>query len=125
MYASLRAVPYDKPPWSTRYPALARILHEHPQAPLGNVVADNVSVRSTWRDPDRKYVQIADNFITEEDPGFVDAAYMDFRLKDDSIVYRKISAFKKIPFDKIGPYQDAYRETWPCRDGASSRPSAR
>ena len=39
MYETLRRVPFDKPPWSTRYPKLARILDEIPQAPLGNVVA--------------------------------------------------------------------------------------
>ena len=113
MYEPLRRWRHTEPPWSTRYPRLARILQEHPQAPLGNVVARNVSYRSSWHDPDRKYVRLRDNFITDEDPGFADAAKMDFRLKDDSIVYRKVPGFKKIPFEKIGPYRDEYRATWP------------
>ncbi len=127
MYEKLRAVPYQKPPWSTRYPALARILEEIPQAPLGNVLARNVSYRSNWRDPekvcretftnhiDRKYMTIADNFVTEEDPGFVDAARMDFRLRDDSVVYQKAPGFKEIPFEKIGLYRDEYRAAWPAK----------
>jgi hypothetical protein len=125
MYDKLKAVNHDKPPWSARYPRLASILDEIPQAPLGNVLARNVSVRSGWRDPekvcretfanniDRTYMTIEDNFVTDEDPGFVDAASMDFQLRDDSIVYKKIAGFQRIPFEKIGLYQDEYRTTWP------------
>ncbi len=113
MYEPLKRFRIKEPPWSTRYPKLARILEEHPQAPLGNVVANNVSYRGSWRDPDKKYVKIADNLITDEDPGFVDAANMNFQLRDDSIVYRKIPGFKRIPFDRIGLYRDEYRTTSP------------
>ncbi len=117
MYEPLKRFRIKQPPWSMRYPKLARILEEHPQAPLGNVVVNNVSYRSSWHDPDRKYIKVADNFITDEDPGFVDAAKMNFQLKDDSIVYRKIPVFKKIRFDKIGLYQDEFRATWPVSKG--------
>ncbi len=125
MYDKLNAVPYKEPPWSTRYPKLARILDEIPQAPLGNVLVENVSYRSGWRDPeavcravfknniDKKYVTISSNFVTEEDPGFVDAANKDFQLRDDSIIYKRIPGFMKIPFEKIGLYRDEYRATWP------------
>jgi len=113
MYEPLKQFRHDQPPWSARYPKLARILDENPQAPLGNLVVKNVSYRSSWRDPDRKYVRLEDNFITDEDPGFVDYANMNFRLKDDSIVYRKIPGFQKIPFEKIGLYADEYRATPP------------
>lgn len=119
MYEPLKRFRHTEPPWSTRYPALARILKQHPQAPLGNVVVRNVSYRSSWRDPDAKYVRLEHNLITEEDPGFVDVlpaergARRDFRLRDDSIVYQKIPGFKRIPFEKIGPYRDGYRATWP------------
>ncbi len=125
MYEDLRRWPYRKPPWSTRYPALARILEEIPQAPLGNVLANNVSVKSSWRDPeeycratsekniDRKYMEMAGNFITEEDPGFVDAAGENFQLREDSVVYRKVPGFQRIPFGKIGLYRDEFRASWP------------
>jgi hypothetical protein len=115
MYEPLKQFRHTEPPWSTRYPALARILAEHPQAPLGNVVVRNVSYRSSWHDPDAKYVRLEDNFITEEDPGFVDAAGMNFQLKDDAVVYKRIPGFQRIPFEKIGLYQDEYRATWPAR----------
>ncbi len=125
MYKKLTAVDYDKPPWSIRYPKLARILEEDPRAPLGNTLENNVSYRSGWQDPekvcratserhiDKKYMKIADNFVTEEDPGFVDVTHMNFQLRDDSVVYQKIPGFKKIPFGEIGLYQDEYRVTWP------------
>jgi hypothetical protein len=128
MYEKLTAVPYDKPPWSTRYPKLARILDEHPRAPLGNTLERNVSVRSGWRDPEKAcrqsadrnhinipYMRIRDNYVTNEDPGFVDAAGMNFGLKDDAVVYKKIPGFQRIPFDKIGPYRDTTRASWPVK----------
>ena len=126
MYQKLNAVPYRKPPWSTRYPKLARILEDTPQAPLGNVIARNVSYRSGWRDPEkvcreifaknieRKYCAIADNLELDEDPGFVDAPGLDFRLRDDSTVFRRVAGFKKIPFSEIGPYRDEYRSGLPA-----------
>ena len=125
MYDKLNAVPYKEPPWSSRYPKLARILEEIPQAPLGNVLVNNVSYRSGWRDPeaicravfknniDKKYVTISNNHVPEEDHGFFDAANENFQLKNDSIVYKKIPGFMKIPFEKIGLYRDEYRATWP------------
>ncbi len=127
MYKKLTSVPYDKPPWSTRYPKLAQILDEQPRAPLGNTLERNLSVRSGWRDPekacrassdrhvDTPYMRIRDNYVTDEDPGFVDAAGMDFALKDDAVVYKKIPGFQKIPFDKIGLHRDETRATWPVK----------
>jgi len=129
MYDQLKEVRHTQPPWSTRYPELARILDEIPQAPLGNVLVNNVSYKSSWRDPeahcrqtsqkniDRPYMKMADNFVTDEDPGFIDATNMDFRLKDDSVVYRRIPGFKRIPFERIGLYKDEYRATWPVPRG--------
>ena len=127
MYDQLKQVRYDQPPWSVRYPKLARILDEHPQAPLGNVLVNNVSYKSTWRDPEKScretsknhidtpYMRIENNYICDEDPGFVDADNMNFQLKDDSIVYQEIPGFRRIPFDKIGLYPDEFRATWPPR----------
>jgi len=49
------------------------------------------------------------NFETAEDPGFVDMAKMNFQLKDDSVVYKKVPGFQKIPFKKIGLFKDVFR----------------
>ena len=48
-------------------------------------------------------------------PGFIDAAGMNFGLKDDAVVYERIPGFQRIPFDKIGPYRDATRASWPIK----------
>lgn len=114
MYDKLRRWPYQKPPWSTRYPELATILDDAPQAPLGNTVLSNVIVRSTWRDPerycrdtsegniDRPYLRLEHNLITDDDPGFVDAAHGDFRLREDAEVFERLPGFLRIPFESIG-----------------------
>ena len=126
MFRKLSAVDYQNPPWSTRFPRLARILNEHPRAPLGNTLRSNVSISSGWRNPEtwcRKtspghinnpYMQIENNFVTAEDPGFVDADNMNFQLRDDSIVYTEIPGFQRIPFENIGLYKDEYRASWPA-----------
>ncbi len=51
-----------------------------------------------------------DNMQTQEDPGFVDAAKLNFKLKDGSVVFRTLPNFKPIPFEKIGLYNDDYRK---------------
>ncbi|MFI5385139.1 MAG: right-handed parallel beta-helix repeat-containing protein [Fimbriimonadales bacterium] len=44
--AGLNSVPYQREPWSARYPALVRILDKEPLAPSGNMLRNNVLVRS-------------------------------------------------------------------------------
>ena len=43
-----------------------------------------------------------ENWVTDHDPGFVNAAQGDFRLKPDSEVFSKLPGFQPIPFEKIG-----------------------
>jgi len=50
------------------------------------------------------------NFVTRNDPGFIDAKKMNFQLRKDSIVFQKLPSFKNIPFDKIGTFDDNYRK---------------
>jgi hypothetical protein len=115
MRQKLKQFDYKNPPWSTKYPKLVNILEERPAEPLGNVIGGNVLVRCNRRPLDEQYVKLANNFRTEEDPGFYDAAGLDFRLKSDSVVYEKVEGFEPIPFEKIGLYQDEYRATWPVK----------
>ncbi|NQT52071.1 right-handed parallel beta-helix repeat-containing protein, partial [bacterium] len=117
MYAKLKEVRHDQPPWSTRYPKLARILKENPHAPLGNVVTNNVAVRCRqWLHAFRgaeKILTMKDNFVTRDDPGFVDYAAMDFALTPDSVVKAKVPDFQQIPFERIGLVVDEYRRALP------------
>jgi len=120
MYAKLAEVRHDQPPWSERYPKLARILDEDPHAPLGNVVRKNVAVRCRrWLDVYRggeKVLKLESNLVTKDDPGFVNYAAMDFRLRPDSIVFEKVPGFEPIPFERIGLQIDEYRKALPVSE---------
>ena len=43
-----------------------------------------------------------DNWITDEDPGFVNSEMMDFELNEGAKAFEAIPGFKDIPFEKIG-----------------------
>jgi len=47
------------------------------------------------------------------DPGFVDPANRDFRLRPDSPALAM--GFKPIPIDRIGPYENPVRASWPIK----------
>lgn len=51
------------------------------------------------------FVKYENNFITDLDPGFVNMEQENFKLKENSEVYKKIPDFKPVPFDKIGLQQ--------------------
>ncbi|MEI8291150.1 MAG: right-handed parallel beta-helix repeat-containing protein [Verrucomicrobiota bacterium] len=53
------------------------------------------------------------NVSYDGDPGFVDMAKHDFRLKPDSKVFKDLPGFQPIPFDKIGLFKDEYRQQLP------------
>ena len=99
------------PPHSTKYPRLAH-LEENPDY---NFAWNNVIYKCA-RVTSREGNLLRNNYITEEDPGFIDAGAMDFTLRDDSIVFREIPEFRKIPFGEIGLYIDEYRQTLPPED---------
>ncbi len=108
-----RSVNIRKPPYSERYPGLKDWLDLLPDGktfvgmrPRRNTFDKNVLVQyeETFRLVG-KYAQcdFGDNFITQKDPGFVNAGKLDFRLKDDADVYRSLPGFQRIPFEEIGP----------------------
>ncbi len=109
-----------KPPYSEKYPELTDWLDPIPGAEheyigirprrnlmINNVVYDSKELANIHSD----YAQfeIVDNYVTDENPGFVDLAGLDMRLKADSVVFENIPDFEPIPFEKIGLYSDQYR----------------
>ncbi|MCC7491988.1 MAG: right-handed parallel beta-helix repeat-containing protein [Fimbriimonadaceae bacterium] len=50
--------------------------------------------------------------FAETDPGFVDAAAGDYRLRPDAPLLSQVG-FRPIPAEQIGLYQDRYRASWP------------
>jgi hypothetical protein len=119
---TLCGIEYNKPPYSTRYPALARILEGEPKAPEGNVIARNVCWGGRWDEIEpkaRPYLTFIDNLIGE-DPHFVDLENQNFQLRDDSPVYKL--GFQRIPIEKIGLYQDPRRASWPVEHKVREMP---
>jgi len=100
----LKAVNYDKPPYSKAYPELATYFQDHPEIPKHNDIQNNVFVNIGQLYVGKKeWGPILDNnFITREDPGFVNASELNFTLKENAEVYKKLPAFKAIPFSEIG-----------------------
>lgn len=91
-------------------------------------IRDNVSVMCrtpwTWRvvkdgkeapAPPAGYAS-GKNAAYDADPGFVDAARLDFRLKPGAQLLKDLPGFQPIPVEKIGLYTDAYRKALPTGD---------
>ncbi len=59
------------------------------------------------------------------DPQFIDYDHDDFRLKPTSPAIQKLK-FQPIPVEKIGPYADETRASWPIveAEGAREKPLA-
>ena len=114
LLAKAERLDYRKPPWSERYPKLASIMDEEPLLPLGNVVRRNVAygckrwLSAHGMDKYLDRVEFSDNLKTDDDPGFVDAAKQDFRIREDSAV-PQLPGWEKIPVERIGLYKDEYR----------------
>jgi hypothetical protein len=112
-----QSVNIKAPPYSDKYPGLRDWLELLPDGktfvgmrPRRNIFDRNVLVRydETFRLV-AKYAQcdFGSNFITSNDPGFVDAEHMNFSLREDAAVFRELPGFVKIPFEQIGPRKRA------------------
>ena len=114
MKQRLDAVPYDKPPWSERYPELLRLWQDEPGAPKGNVVETNIAVETDWENglaaSAVPFATIKSN-LTDDPVRFVDLDKRDFRLAPGSRALGM--GFKQIPVEKIGPYKSKHRASWP------------
>ncbi|NLX13901.1 MAG: right-handed parallel beta-helix repeat-containing protein [Phycisphaerales bacterium] len=100
---------YTNELYLSRYPELAIMMEE----PGINHVWRNVFFRT-----DRVVTGTIDwfdmlgNGVFEDDPGFVKAEAGDLRLQPDASLFNSV-AFRPIPVERIGLYEDAYRATWP------------
>jgi hypothetical protein len=109
-----------KPPYSTKYPKLTDWLGLMEDGktyvgmhPRRNLFENNLIYRydETYRlVGEYAQFEIKNNFIALADPGFIDPKNLNFQLKDGSIVFERIPGFEKIPFKKIGIYEDEYRK---------------
>ena len=109
----LKEVDITKPPYTTRYPELVGFMDPKPGQVRVNRAVRNVFVRCAEVSGGNWQVQPEENWITADDPGFVDIARENFQLRDDSEVFAKLPGFQAIPFGKIGLVRSALRPVTP------------
>ena len=81
--------------------------------PRRNVFDKNVLVKyeETFRLVGKHaQTEFGENYITDKDPGFVDAERLNFQLKDTSVIYKELPGFERIPFENIGPRKSEDRK---------------
>lgn len=104
-----------------RYPELKRLGTE----PGLNFARRNLFWRcgpmfTTYGKPSADKFELLDNLeYPTGDPGFVDAAKGDFRLKPGAEAVSRIG-FRPIPFEEIGLYPHPLRATWPVETDLSA-----
>ncbi len=143
----LNGVRYSEPPYSTRYPTLAKMLDDEPTLPKGNILRGNIfwqgdgeNLRRTGWDkpPESKSWQNAwwhhiqrsacdlvtiENNMIDIAPKLVDEKAQNFQLRDDSPAWKL--GFERIPFENIGLYQDENRTSWPVEHAVTPLPEYR
>mgnify|MGYP001604463470 FL=1 len=106
LYINLKRIPYENKIWSNKYPQLIYILKNgNPGIPNNNVIRNNLLYQTTISLISKsviKYGNINNNNLYKVNPGFVNSAKMDFRLRKSSIIYKQIEDLKIIPFKNIG-----------------------
>ncbi len=99
----LEEVDITRPPYTTHYPALVGFMDPHPGQVRVNRARNNVLVRCDQTSSGNWQVSDQENWITDKDPGFMNAQTGDYRLKPNSEVFKRLPGFKPIPFDRMGP----------------------
>lgn len=73
----------------------------------------------------RAHWDLLDNAeFRDADPGFVDAARADYRLRPDAPVLARVP-FRPLPLEAIGLYPDPYRARWPVEGAPAKAPESR
>ena len=113
-YNSLFQVPYNKPPYSEKYPKLAKALDFFPGTPHGNVVFDNLYYNSGKPNIAVSVLENAERFENNIDISegvtFSDPENHDYTIKQGDPILEKLPGLSEIEIDKIGLYQDEYRK---------------
>ncbi len=104
----LKEVDTTRPPYTVRYPELIGFM-ESADKPRRNHANANLIVNC--RTVQTGNWEVTDSFVTDVDPGFVNAPELDFRLRADSAAFAKIPRFEKIPFEQIGLQSNRFRGT--------------
>lgn len=109
---NLKAVPYDRPPYKTRYPGLGDVLKDV-GTPKRNRIVGNISYRGRWDDiaATVRSLQTVERNWTEGDPGFLDVSRFAGSPTATDFSFRTFApalsqGFQPIPVHRIGPVPD-------------------
>ena len=115
IFERLHAMPFDKPPYSTKYPGLLRIFHDgDPSIPTGNKVLRNISncdrFLQFWdNDIDFGVVEVRDNVIADRELLYrsnkpFGTVHNDYTLytRNDSEMRKTLESFGNIITDATG-----------------------
>ncbi len=105
----LRQVDITGPPYTTRYPALEGFMDPRPGVARVSHAVRNLLVMCGQVKSGNWQVDEEQNLVTDADPGFLDAAGGDFRLRPQAEVFTKLPGFEPIPFEQMGLYADELR----------------
>src|SRR5205085_6263896 len=83
----LKEVDITKPPYTTHYPELIGFMDPPPGAPRQSFADNNVFVRCGDASGGNWVLRPGENLSIASDPGFMNAAMGDYRLRPDSVVY--------------------------------------
>ena len=117
--------------WRKRYPKLlAPLSNPDPidaQNAHGNTLRSNVNIgggKLSVRNAKKvmRTCTVEGNINLYEEPGFVDLAGFDLRLRDDAEIRKRIPAFKAPDFAKMGLYDDARRASPAIKFGPEATP---
>ena len=105
--AKLKAVGYQRAPWSKRYPQLAKIMQDRPEWPLHNEACYNVVAGGTgfvMKEALKPLLKTEDNWFTDEESAAdnIDWARIDLSLRNLQAIRARIPAFEEIPLRQIG-----------------------
>lgn len=115
-------------PWRSRHPQLLTLTNDHPEIPRGTVIESNVVVACDklvnlgGKSNELARCRITNNVsISFEDAAFADPANLDFTLRPESAVFKKLPGFAAIPFRSIGLVTNEHRRSVPSREARFSR----
>lgn len=89
-----------QPPFSTAYPELAKYWQDNPEVPANSIERNLVVNCRQFTNGKPGWGGFTNNWETITDPGFVNAAKGDYRLKPNAEAFKRIPGFKPIQFGK-------------------------
>lgn len=101
----LSAMPYRIPPWSTRYPQLATILHDEPTIPKNNVLRRNIAYRcaqSTMNPIARLYGSIEIPLASDGDLSLASRSGHHPPHEPRTPILTTIPGWEAVPFQEMG-----------------------